>query len=113
MKASVDTTILKLMNCAQKAFLVRGVGTEGKIQLVGNVTMIGEGGGVMCVSHERCWIFTECNVHHQQDDWCLESLEFCDSGHVVLKRKGQEKGKEKQAKKGCVKFLVMVNFWLC
>ena len=67
----------------------------------------------MFVGHARCWIFTEGNVRHQRDDRCLESLEFRDSRHGVLKRKRQEKGKEKQAKKGCVKFLVMVNFWSC
>ena len=113
MKASVSTTILKLMNGAQKAFLIRGVGTEGKIQLVGNVTTIGTGTGVVCVCHMRCWILTEGNVRHQRDDRCLESLEFRDSGHGAGKGKRQEKGKEKQAKNECVKFLVVVNFWSC
>ena len=98
MKVSVNTTILKLMNCVLEAFLVRGIGAIGEIQLVGNVTTVSVGAGIVCVSHARCQILTEWNVHHQWDDGCLESLEFRDSRHVVLKRKRQEKGKERQAK---------------
>ena len=107
MKASVDTTILKLMNCVQEAFLVREIRAIGEIQLVGNVTMVGVGASIVCVSHMRRQILTEWNVHHQWDDGCLESLEFRDSRHGVLKRKRQEKGMKGKQKENDVEVLVM------